>query len=92
MHRDSSKFRMHPAYLYDKNDNKNHYKLVCFTTSQGSHRTRLNKNINPSSNNPCYVLNSPTIAKRNSLVYELNGYKVIDKRDKAIVKKIKKKK
>lgn len=92
LHRDNSKVGFHPSYIYYKNDNKNQYKLVCFTTSSGSHRTRLNKNINPNSSSPCYVLNSPRIAKRKSISYELKGYKVTDLRDKYIIMRIKKKK
>lgn len=91
-HYDNSIKKKHPSYVYKKNDKKNKYNIVCFTSSVGKSRTKLNKNINPNSNDDCYVLNSPRIVKRKSLSNELVGYKVTDYRDKARIKYIANKK
>lgn len=91
-HKDSSKEGNHPSYVYKKNDKNNRYNVVCFTTSNGKHRKVLNVNINPKSTDKCYVLNSPQIVKRKSFGKELNGYKVTNKKDKAIIKYISNKK
>lgn len=91
-HRDNSYKNRHPAYVYKKNDKKNRYNIVHFTTSAGKSRTKLNVNINPKSSKDCYVLNSPQIVKRKSLTSELVDYKVIDLRDKARIKYIANKK
>lgn len=85
-HRDSSINGMHPSYVYKKNDKKNRYNIVCFTSSNGKRRKKLNKNINPNSNDDCYVLNTPRIAKRKSFGDELLGYKVTDYQDKGRIK------
>lgn len=91
-HYDSSIKKKHPSYVYKKNDKKNRYNIVCFTSSVGKSRTKLRKNINPKSNDDCYVLNSPRIVKRKSLSDELVGYKVTDYKDKARIKYIANKK
>lgn len=91
-HKDSSKKHLHPSYVYKKNDKKNRYNIVQFTSSEGKRRTKLNFNINPNSNKDCYVLNSPQIVKRKSLTSELVGYKVINPKDKARIKYIANKK
>lgn len=90
-HRDDSIKGKHPSYVYKKNDKKNKYYLLCFTSSKGKRRTKLNKNIDLNSNKDCYVLNTPRISKRNSIKNELINFK-IDKADKTLIKKIKKKK
>lgn len=90
-HRDSSPKKYHPSYIYKKNDSKNRYHIVCFTSSKGRGRTKLNKNINPNSNKDCYVLNNPTISKRRSFGTGLKGYELKDRRDKHIVRMIKRK-
>lgn len=91
-HRDASVKGMHPSYIYKKNDKKNKYNIVCFTSSPGKKRIKLNKNINPNSSNDCYVLNNPKISKRSKFHTELIGYKVTNSHDKDIIKKIQKKK
>lgn len=91
-HQDNSVKKFHPAYIYKKNDKKNKYHILCFTSSKGKGRTKLNKNINPLSNNDCFVLNKPRISKRKFFGNELVGYKITDKDDKHKVKKIMKKK
>lgn len=91
-HRDDSIKGFHPSYIYKKNDKKNRYNIVCFTSSKGKGRIKLNKNINPNSSKDCYVLKSPRISKRKSFGDELIGYKVTDERDKYIIKNIKRKK
>lgn len=91
-HKDNSKKGLHPSYIYKKNDKKNRYNIVSFTSSDGKHRTKLNKNINPKSKDDCYVLNQPKIVKRSSFGKELTEYKVKDKKDKRIIKKIANKK
>lgn len=91
-HRDSSIKGLHPSYIYKKNDKKNKYNIVCFTSSKGKGRTKLNKNIDPNSSHDCYALNTPQISKRKSFGNELVGYKVTDYRDKYIIKSIKRKK
>ncbi len=87
-HRDGSSLGFHPSYIYKKNDRKNRYHIVCFTSSYGKRRRKLNRNINPNSNKDCYVLISPQIVRRKSLGDELVGYKVTDYRDKGIIKYI----
>lgn len=91
-HKDSSDKKNHPSYIYKKNDKKNRYNIVQFTSSKGKRRTKLNNNINPNSKDDCYVLNNPQVVKRGSFGKELSGYKVKDKRDKRIIKKIANKK
>ena len=87
-HRDSSIKGLHPSYVYKKNDKKNRYNIVCFTSSKGKGRKKLDKNINPSSTDECYVLNTPQVVKRKSFGYELVGYKITDYRDKVRIKNI----
>ena len=91
-HRDSSSKHRHPSYVYKKNDKKNRYNIVCFTSSNARDRIKLNKNINPNSNKDCYVLKTPQLVKRNSLGEEIIGCKVKDTEDKARIKTILKKK
>lgn len=87
-HKDNSIKGMHPSYVYKKNYKKNRYNIVCFTSSNGKRRKKLNKNINPNSNDDCYVLNTPRIVKRKSFGDELVGYKVTDYQDKGRIKYI----
>lgn len=91
-HKDNSIKGSHPSYIYKKNDRKNKYNIICFTSSKGRSRIKLNKNINPYSSADCYVLKNPRISKRKSFGKELVGYKVTDLRDKYIIKFIKRKK
>ena len=91
-HKDSSRKKMHPSYIYKKNDKKNKYNIVCFTSQDGRGRSKLNKNINPRSDEPCYVWRTPRTSKRQAFGKELNGFKVTDKQDKALITYIKRKK
>lgn len=91
-HYDDSIKKRHPSYVYKKDDKKNKYNIVCFTSSVGKHRIKLYENIDSNSNKDCYVLKSPRVVKRNSLGKELVGYKVKNIRDRAIIKIIQKKK
>ena len=80
-------------YGQKKNDKKNKYNIVCFTSSKGKHRTKLKENINPSKvNEICYVLRNPSVVKRKAIGQEINGYKITNKKDKALVKFITRKK
>lgn len=91
-HKDSSPKHNHPSYVYKKNDLKNRYNIVCFTSSHGKRRTTLLKNINPKLDKACYILNTPRIVKRNSLGRELVNFKVTDPNDKALIKYVANKK
>ena len=92
-HRDDSIKGMHPSYIYKKNDKKNKYNIICFTTSPGKGRRKLNNNIDPNNiNDDCYVHLKPRISKRKSFGSELVGYKITNKKDKGLVKYIKNKK
>ena len=82
----------HPALLYKKNDKKNKYCVIVFTSSDGPKRKRLKHSIQPEKIKTSYVHNSPVIAKRKDLGRKpLDGIK-IDKEDKATIKVIKRKK
>ena len=85
---DHSPRGIHPAYVYKKNDKKNQYNILCFTSNKGGQRIKLNKNINPRSNSNCYVLNKTFIARNSSFGGEMFGCKVTDPRDKATMKYI----
>lgn len=92
-HKDSSIKYNHPSLVYKKNDKKNQYNIVCFTSSNGKHRTKLNYNIDPKNrNNDCFALNTPQKVKRKSLGKKLDGFNIVDKRDKTIVERIARKK
>ena len=71
-HRDSSSKGLHLSYIYKKNDKKNRYNIICFTSSEGKGRKKSNKNINQNSKDDYYVLNAPQIAKRKSFGNELD--------------------
>ncbi len=74
-HRDSSSKGFHPfSYVYKKNDKKNKYNIVCFTSSNGKGRKKLN--IDPNSNQKCYILNNPQSVKRKSFSTELVGNQI----------------
>ena len=92
-HFDTSIKKKHPSLVYKKNEKSNQYNIVCFTSSNGKRRTKLNYNIDPKNRNKdCFVLNSPQRVKRNALGQNLSGFGIVDKRDKAMVKKIARKK
>ncbi|MGM9858926.1 MAG: hypothetical protein ACI311_06750 [Bacilli bacterium] len=79
--------------IYKKNDKKNNYCAVTFTSSHGNSRTLLSHNIDPNSKEPCFIMNNPVCSKRNSFMYKkkYKNYKV-HKEDKHIVNRIKNKK
>lgn len=87
-HKDSSIKGLHPSYVYKKNNKKNKYNIVCFTSSSGKGKEKLNKNTNSNSNENCHVLNNPQIVKRKSFGKELVGCKVVDYQDKGRIKYI----
>lgn len=91
-HKDKSIKGAHPSYVYKKNDKRNKYCIITFTSSKGKGRTKLNKNIDPKSDKDCYVLNTPRDVRRKSLMQELKDFKIRDLHDRAKIKYISKKK
>lgn len=83
----------HPSLIYKKNDNRNEYYAVCFTTSKGRNRIKLKHDINPKTNkDEVYVLTNPVKEKRrNFSSWPYKGYRV-HKDDKNTINKIKRKK
>lgn len=82
----------HPSLLYKKNDRKNLYFVVIFTSKKGPKRTKLKHSIEPSKVKHSFVHNSPSIVTRRYLgPKELKGLK-IKKDDKPLIKSIEKKK
>ena len=82
----------HPALLYKKNDKKNKYYVVVFTSSDGPKRQVLKHSIEPGKIETSYAQNTPKIVKRKDLGRnELKGLK-ISKEDKKIIETIKRKK
>ena len=82
----------HPSLLYKKNDNKNLYFIVIFTSSPGPKRKRLKHSIEPSKVKKSFVHKMPKIATRRDLGTKvLTGIK-INKEDKPLIKSIEKKK
>lgn len=78
----------HPGKVYWKNDNKNLYLAITVGTSNGSHRTKIGstgKNIDVA-----YISNRPLLAKRKDIGSRRDDVK-IPKKDKDIIKAIKKK-
>ena len=82
----------HPALLYKKNDKKNKYFIVLFTSSFGPKRKELKHSIEPIKVKKSYVHNTPKIVKRRELgSFPLKELK-IHKDDKSLIKSIEKKK
>ncbi len=82
----------HPALLYKKNDKKNRYYVVVFTSSDGPKRKVLKHSIEPEKIEKSYVHNTPKVVKRKDLGRnELKGLK-INKEDKKTIEIIKRKK
>ena len=89
----------HPSLVYKKikkrrRKNKKvryEYKVVKFTSSS-KRATKLEKNIDPLSNEPCYVRRKPDRVSESSFGKELVGFKLRTPNDKALVKSIQKKK
>ena len=81
----------HPALLYKKNDRKNKYYIIVFTSSYGPKRKKLSHSIEPSKILVSYIHNTPKIAKRKDLgKNKLKGLKV-DKEDKPMIDCVKRK-
>ena len=91
-HRDASRKGLHPAYIYKKFEKKNKYYVVCFTSKKGKKRIKLLENIDPNSNEPCYVLNRPLISQGKYFGDELVGFRVKNPIDKIHIRRIKSKK
>ena len=82
----------HPALLYKKNDKKNFYYAVVFTSSPGPKRTHLRHSIEPTKVKVSYVHNSPSKGTRRDFGSKpLKGLK-INREDKPLIKYIQKKK
>ena len=91
-HRDSSHKKMHPSYVYKKNAKRNRYYHLNFTSSYGSNRRKLIKNLD-NSDKDCYVLNSPQVSKRKSFAGEIqHEFKPRTYEDKNLLNYIKRKK
>ena len=81
----------HPSLIYDKNDNKNYYKAIKFSSSRGSNRTKMKHSLNPNSTDEQYVLNKPITGKRRDFgSKELKKLRV-HKDDKPLINIIKRK-
>ena len=81
----------HPALLYKKNDKKNKYYVVVFTSSEGPKRRALKHSIEPIKVKTSYVHNTPRIVKRKDLKSKpMKGLKIHEE-DKDLIKSIKKK-
>ena len=76
----------HPSLLYKKNDRKNKYQIIVFTSSPGPKRKALKHSIEPIKVKKSYVHNTPKIVKRRELSsFPMSGLK-IDKEDKATIR------
>ena len=82
----------HPALLYKKNDSKNLYYLIIFTSSPGRKRTKLTHSIDPARVKTSYAHNYPAIAKRRDLGKKPLTRLKINKEDKPLIRVIKNKK
>lgn len=82
----------HPAYLYKKNDKKNQYFILIFTSSPGLYRRKLKFSIESDKIKTSYIQNMPSVVKRRELgAKELNRIK-ISKADKPLIIVIQRKK
>lgn len=88
----NDKYGGHPSLLYKKNDRKNLYFVIIFTSKNGPKRTRLKHSIEPSKVKQSFVHNNPSVVTRRDLgTKELQGLRV-NKDDKPLIKSIEKKK
>ena len=81
----------HPAYLFSKNDRKNEYYIILFTSKPGKNRIQLKNNIDKRKQTPSYVLVLPKICKRSSLGSKVLTNLKISKQDKCLIETIKRK-
>ena len=82
----------HPALLYRKNDKKNIYFVVVFTSSPGPKRIKLKYSIEPIKVEVSFVHNSPIRCKRRDLGGKALDGISINKEDKPLIRFIQKKK
>jgi len=82
----------HPGLLYKKNDKKNRYFIVLFTSSPGPKRKALIHSIEPIKVKTSYVHNTPKITKRRELSSFPKVGLRIHKEDKMTIEVIKRKK
>ena len=92
----SDKNKGHPTWIYYSNYKKNIYKGIKFTSKKGSDRTLLKHNIDitkpDDSDDKSYAENKPVVSKRKYIgSKELTNFR-INKEDKPIINKIKRKK
>ena len=82
----------HPALLYKKNDRKNEYYVIIFTSSPGTKRIQLKHSIEPLKVEISFVHTSPTKSKRRDLGSNILVGIKIHKDDKPLIKFIETKK
>ena len=82
----------HPSLLYKKNDKKNIYFVVIFTSSPGPRRKRLKHSIEPIKIKVSFVHNTPRVSSRRELGSKPMIGLSIDKEDKPLIESIKRKK
>ena len=82
----------HPSLLFKKNDKKNTYYVVVFTSSPGPKRKQLKHSIEPLKIKVSFVHNTPKISKRKELGSKPMNQLSINKEDKPIIKSIERKK
>lgn len=78
----------HPAKTYKAYRMQKRYDVYSFT-SKKKKSYRLNENINPNSNNPCYVRKRPEQYGENYIKEELKDFSIRNLNDKNILKKVK---
>ena len=82
----------HPALLYKKQDSRNEYYVVIFTSSPGSKRIKLKHSIEPIKVKVSFVHKFPTKSKRRDLGSRPLDNLKIHLEDKPTIKVIEKKK
>lgn len=81
----------HPGKEYKAYRKKQKYDVVKFTTSKKK-AYQLNKNINPNSNEPCFVRKRPERVGEEYIGIEYKNYQIRDNLDKQIIKRVKRNK
>ena len=74
----------HPGFVFWKNDKKNIYFLLTTDLSNGPHRTKLSKKIDPKGSVVGYINNRPLIAKRKDIGGQRCDFR-FDKTDRALL-------
>lgn len=90
-HKDNSRVKRHPCYLFKKRKKKNQYYILCFThhpvRGEESNYERLEKNIDINDSRISYIDKRKRIVGRNEI--ELSSYKYPkNKNDKKLFKRI----